>query len=102
VSQDRGLNDEIWHLIEACRAQDQMQRLTATEIVKILQALPGCLVDQRPLDNWVTVLPSQALPKEFTHMPPTLAPSANNGSVGPTIPSKLSNLSQCSNEPYIK
>ena len=102
VSQGHDLNDEIWHLIEACWAQDQTQRPTATEVVKRLQALPGCLVDQRPLDNWVTVLPSQALPKEFTHALSTLAPSVNGGSVGPTTPSKLSNLSQCSDEPYIK
>src|ERR1700683_1312962 len=61
LSQTRGLNDEIWHIIEACWSQDPSKRPPASEIVEDLRNLPDRLPDQRPLNDFDKILPSQVL-----------------------------------------
>jgi len=48
----RGLNDAIWLLIEACWAQDPLQRPTADMILERLCALPNRPPDERPPDHF--------------------------------------------------
>jgi len=77
LSQTRGLNDEIWHIIEACWSQDPSKRPPASEIVEDLRNLPDRLPDQRPLNDFDKILPSQVLsiPNRPDHPFATLASS---------------------------
>jgi hypothetical protein len=56
----RGLNSEIWDLIENCWATEPSERPSAGDIVKRLQVLPNLPQDQRPLDSFNISLPPQA------------------------------------------
>jgi serine/threonine protein kinase len=51
-SSTRGLNDNIWHLIEQCWAQKSSDRPTAEQIVEYLHALPNRPSDLRPTDRF--------------------------------------------------
>ncbi|KIM77961.1 hypothetical protein PILCRDRAFT_607034 [Piloderma croceum F 1598] len=51
LSQTRGLNTELWDLIQACWAQDPIQRPIVKQIVECLRSLPHRLADNRPLDD---------------------------------------------------
>jgi serine/threonine protein kinase len=75
LSRTRCLNDELWHIIEACWAKEPSERPTASEIAKRLRALPNRPVDRRPLDDWIISFPSQILPKELGHPFSTLTAS---------------------------
>lgn len=49
----RGLNDEIWGIIESCWAQDPTDRPAAVQIVeRILASFPDHRFDERHLDNF--------------------------------------------------
>jgi hypothetical protein len=61
LSLTRGLNDEIWHIIEACWDQDPSGRPSASKVVEYLRALPNKPSDHRPLNDFDKVLPSQVL-----------------------------------------
>ena len=50
-SRTRGLNDDMWHLMERCWDQDPTKRPTASQIVQDLYYLPGRTPDKRPFDN---------------------------------------------------
>jgi len=65
LSQGRGLNDEIWQLIEACWTPDPSERLSAGRIVEQLRA--NRPVDQRSLDNFNVSFESQALHVQVGH-----------------------------------
>ena len=51
VSRIRGLNNEIWNIIEACWTQDPNARPSATEVVERLRNLPNRPADNRPLND---------------------------------------------------
>ena len=55
----RGLNDDMWHLMERCWDQDPTKRPAASQIVQDLCHLPGRAQDKRPLDNSSTTSVSQ-------------------------------------------
>jgi len=57
----RGLNDEMWHIIEACWNQDPSERPSTTEVIKYLRELPNQPVDQRPLNDFDATFPSWLL-----------------------------------------
>jgi serine/threonine protein kinase len=61
LSRIRGLNDEIWHLIDACWDQEPFQRPTSSQILNQLQALPNRPADQRPADDFEMSIPSELL-----------------------------------------
>jgi hypothetical protein len=61
LSRLRGLDDEIWHLIEACWSPEPSERLSASQTVQLLYALPGQLDDPRPIDKFNISLHSQVL-----------------------------------------
>jgi hypothetical protein len=47
----RGLNDDMWHLMEKCWDQDPTKRPAASQIVEDLCYLPGRATDTRLFDN---------------------------------------------------
>jgi hypothetical protein len=51
-SQIRGLNNDIWDLIEACWNQDPELRPAASRIVERLRTLPDCPFDKRSFDDF--------------------------------------------------
>jgi hypothetical protein len=59
LSQVRGWNDKIMHLIEACWSEKPSERLSVEVIVGTLRALPDRPVDNRPLDMFNTSFSSQ-------------------------------------------
>jgi len=61
LSQCRGLNDKIWHIIEACWSQDPGARPPASKVVEDLRKLPNRWPDQRLLNDLDKMLPSQML-----------------------------------------
>lgn len=61
VSQIRGLTDDIWNVMEDCWIQDPVARPSATNIVEFLRGLPNRPIDQRPLNDFDTALPSNVL-----------------------------------------
>jgi len=54
----RGWSDDILHLIEACWAEMPSERLSVSNIVEKLCALPIQPVDERPLDTFKTSITS--------------------------------------------
>ena len=83
LTRQRGLNDEIWHLIEVCWSPNPSERLSASQIVQLLRALPGQLEDPRPLDKFDISLHSQVL-HEVDHPFAILAAGIKDGN-GPYI-----------------
>ena len=61
LTRRRGLNDEIWHLIEACWSPKPSERLSAGQLVQMLHNLLGQLDDPRPLDKFTISLHSVVL-----------------------------------------
>jgi hypothetical protein len=61
LSRTRGLNDEVWHIIETCWSQDPGQRPSASDVVGYLRGLPNKPDDHRPLNDFDKRLPSQVL-----------------------------------------
>jgi hypothetical protein len=59
LSRVRGWSDEILHLIEACWTGEPSERLSVSNIVETLRALPDRPVDKRPLDTFNTSFASQ-------------------------------------------
>jgi hypothetical protein len=57
LSRTRGLNNDVWHLIETCWTAEPSERPTATQIVEQLRDLPNQPLDERPNDDYR--LPSQ-------------------------------------------
>lgn len=75
LSQIHGLNDEIWHLIEACWNQEASQRPPTSQIVEQLRALPDRPADQRPVDNFEISFPSRISRTELNRPFSTLVAS---------------------------
>jgi hypothetical protein len=73
LSSSRGLNDDMWHLIEACWNQDPGKRPVAAQIIECLCLLPYCAIDTRPLDSHITPAP-QMWYKQDKHPFCALAP----------------------------
>jgi hypothetical protein len=48
----RGLDDELWSLIELCWTQEPNNRPAAHQIVERLSSLPTCTVDSRPIEGF--------------------------------------------------
>lgn len=80
MSRIRGLNDEIWHIIEACWTQDPDARPSATKVLEYLRNLPNRPLDSRPLNDFDKLLTSQALSMydRADHPFATLAASADD------------------------
>ena len=82
LSKVRGLTDEVWDLVEICWSSDPTHRLTATDVVEQLLALPNQPMDRRPTDDFGADFPSQALYRHSEHplsavdLPP-LSPMGN-------------------------
>lgn len=67
-SKTRGLSDVVWQLIETCWGRDPIKRLTATQIIERLSALPNLPVDERPVNDFDDInLPSQMLCNHAEH-----------------------------------
>lgn len=64
----RGLTDKVWHIIEACWVQETSQRPTASQIAEQLRSLPDRPKDERPLDNFDILSPSQ-VPQRQLNLP---------------------------------
>jgi len=77
LSRIRGLNDEIWHLIETCWNQEPSQRPTSDQILEQLKALPDQPADQRPADDFEMSFPSQLLHTELKRPFSTLVACAS-------------------------
>jgi hypothetical protein len=60
-SRARGLNDDVWALIETCWTQEPTHRPNASWIVERLRTLGSQRVDQRPFDDSSLSLPSLTL-----------------------------------------
>jgi serine/threonine protein kinase len=60
-SQTRGLNDDVWNIIEACWNQDPNMRPSASKVVEYLRGLPNRPDDHRPLNDLDRALPPQVL-----------------------------------------
>ena len=80
VSRIRGLNNEIWNIIEACWTQDPNARPSATEVVERLRNLPNLPADNRPLNDFNKSLLTQMLSMHdrSDHPFATLAASADD------------------------
>jgi hypothetical protein len=75
LSRLRGWSDEILHLIEACWTKNPSERLSVSDIVEKLHALPDQPVDERPLDMFNTSFASQVLQNHPFSMLVTLTKS---------------------------
>jgi hypothetical protein len=73
LSDSRGLNNNIWHLIGACWNQDPGTRPVATQIIECLRLLPHFANDTRPLDSHIAPAP-QMWYKQDEHPFCNLAP----------------------------
>src|SRR5882762_1378332 len=63
----RGLNDDIWELINLCWSSPSSSRPSAGQIVEHLQTLPNQPIDKRPLDNFPVSLSPQILISQPDH-----------------------------------
>lgn len=66
LSETRGLNDEVWRLMERCWSQLPSDRPAADQVVEALCHTNRTL-DTRPLDNLSTASPSQMWNKQEHH-----------------------------------
>lgn len=80
LSIKRGLDDEVWRVIEACWAQKPSERPTAARVVEQFQSLPNRPSDQRPFDGPPPLTPSQVVYQKIDHPFAALAPSNEDGS----------------------
>jgi hypothetical protein len=67
LSQVRGLNAEIWDLINTCWTTEPSERPSSGQIVEQLRALPDRPVDRRPVDNFNLSFSSQVLQNQVNH-----------------------------------
>lgn len=64
------MSDVVWLLVDACWAQDPMERPSANDIIeRLLDELPYLSEDGRPLDEFDTGLPSQISLDNFARNP---------------------------------
>lgn len=83
LSQTRGLNTDIWDLIQACWAQDPTRRPIVKQVVERLKSLPHRSVDNRPLDDFH--FPIQAFYGRNEHLFSTIVAVDQNFPIpGPT------------------
>jgi hypothetical protein len=66
-SRIRGLDDEIWAIVQACWAQDPDRRPTAHQIAERLRSSPTQIVDGRAFDHFDPSFPSRTLYSEAKH-----------------------------------
>jgi len=78
LHQTRGLNDDMWHLMEACWITEPQRRLSASQITERMRALPNRPVDERPPDNFDVSFPSQVLCTQLKYPFSTLASTIND------------------------
>jgi hypothetical protein len=62
----RGLDDEIWSIIESCWTHEPIERLTTHQIVERLRLLSTSSV-QRTIDNFDPLFPSRTLYSQAEH-----------------------------------
>lgn len=62
----RGLDDEIWSIIESCWTHEPIERLTTHQIVECLRLLSTSSV-QRAIDNFDPLFPSRTLYSQAEH-----------------------------------
>jgi len=62
----RGLNDEVWHIIETCWAHEPHDRLSSGQIVECLSLSPS-RNDGRPHDEFDPTFPSRTLYSRAEH-----------------------------------
>ena len=58
ICHSRGLDDDMWGLINSCWTMKPAERLTASEIVNRLQSRSALSVEERPHHNWDMAFPS--------------------------------------------
>jgi len=75
LSGTRGLNDDVWHLVEGCWNQYPKDRPTTVQIVKTLWDLPNRTLDSRPLDDFNITLSSKMWYKQEHHPFSALTPN---------------------------
>jgi len=66
-SRIRGLDDEIWSIVQACWSQDPSRRPNTHQIVEQLRSFPTCIVDERPIDHFDPSFPSRKLYSQADH-----------------------------------
>jgi hypothetical protein len=67
ISMTRGLSDAVWELVETCWNPDPTKRHTAKHIIERFHALPGLPTDERPVDDFNIMFPSQMLYNHAEH-----------------------------------
>jgi serine/threonine protein kinase len=67
LCQIRGLDDEIWDLIENCWASIPSERPSASQIKAHLYSMPSLPLDQRPADTFEPFLPWRILGSQPRH-----------------------------------
>ena len=63
----RGLDDEIWTIVQTCWIQDPKLRPTARQIVDQLRSSPNLAIDERPVDHFDSSFPSRTLYADAKH-----------------------------------
>jgi serine/threonine protein kinase len=74
----RGLDNEIWTIVQACWAQDPNCRPTAHQIVQQLRSSPTRVVDERPVDHCDPSFPLRTLYSQAEHPFSALPGITNN------------------------
>jgi hypothetical protein len=67
TSHIRGLDDDIWSIIESCWNQEWAHRPTAHQIVVQLRSSPSWSADKRPVDKFDPSFPSRTLYTQTDH-----------------------------------
>ena len=80
LCRSRGLDNEVWDLMQTCWAQEPIQRPTVEQVMARLQALPHQVADQRPLDDFNINFPSQTAYIHTDHLFSALAKQTSLGS----------------------
>jgi hypothetical protein len=76
LSRDRGLNDTVWKIINACWDQEPEKRYSASRVVLSLRDWLDRPDDYRPLNDFDRALPSQVLSSDrIDHPFSTLEPN---------------------------
>lgn len=72
ISRTRGLDDDIWSIIQSCWAHEPDRRPAAYQIVELLRSLLTYTADERPVDNFRQPFPSQTPHSEADRLLSTL------------------------------
>jgi hypothetical protein len=75
----RGLNDNLWGLIESCWNHNPDSRPEAGQIVERLRSMPSLKVDERPVDVFNRPVASRA-PISADDHPLSISPSTTHDS----------------------